>query len=122
MILSAPAERYNRQDQVNFRTEVLRESEALRTDLPFRVLRASTTWDPPSIADGAVTAITVDVLGAKKGDPVSVGFTTPTAAANMILSGYVDVNDRVRVVLFNKNGAALDLGSGTVNVMVFQLR
>jgi len=122
MILSAPAERYNRQDQVNFRTEVLRESEALRTDLPFRVLRASTTWDPPSIADGAVTAITVDVLGAKKGDPVSVGFTTPTAAANMILAGYVDVNDRVRVVLFNKNGAALDLGSGTVNVMVFQLR
>jgi len=117
-----PREHYNRVNEIETRVQIAREIEALQANAPFRVLRASVTWNPPSVADGAVTATTVDVPGAKKGDPAIVGFTSPTSGVNMTLTGYVDVNDRVRVVLLNKNGAALDLASGTLNVMVFQGR
>src|SRR5690606_37863290 len=48
-------------------------------------LSATTTWDPPSLANGAQTTTTVTVNGAALGDPVIVGFTR--SLQGMLLTG-----------------------------------
>ena len=117
-----PPERHDRRDQIQVRGRIEREFARLDTDYPFKVLRASATWNPPSIGNGAVTSVVVDCLGAKIGDPVAVGFTANAAGNDILWSGYVQAADKVRVTFLNQTGGALDLASGTVNVLVFQLR
>ncbi len=84
-----------------------------------RMLSATTSWNPGSIADGAMESTTVMVTGANLGDVVSVGFT-PATAAGWVISGQVSGVDTVRVTLFNKTGGALDLPNGTLRAAVHQ--
>jgi hypothetical protein len=84
-----------------------------------RVLSATTTWDPPSIADGAQTNTTVTVTNAAIGDTCVVGFTT-AVPAGAILVGQVTSANTVTVTLFNKTGSALDLASGTLRATAIQ--
>jgi hypothetical protein len=84
-----------------------------------RVLSATATWDPTSLADGASGATVVGVTGAAVGDPVFVGFSSLTAG-NWQISGTVSSADNVTVSLFNKTGGTVDLPSGTLRVTVFK--
>jgi hypothetical protein len=78
---------------------------------------ASTTWDPGSIADGAIASTTVTVTGVGTGDAceVAVGHSAGIPAG-AILAGSVTSANTVTVTLFNKTGGALDLASGTLRV------
>jgi hypothetical protein len=120
--LPVPPERHDRRDQIQMRTRIEREFARVDVDHPYRVLRGSATWNPPSTADGAIASTTVTCLGARIGDPVTVGFTANVAGNELLWTGYVQAADTVRVVFLNKQGAAVDLASGTITVMVFQLR
>lgn len=81
-------------------------------------LSATATWDPPSVAAGAQTTTTVAVSGAVLGDPVTVGFSLQLQT--MQLTGYVSTAGTVTVVLQNGTAGAIDLGSGTLRVGVWQ--
>lgn len=83
-----------------------------------RRLTGSTTWDPASIADGAVASTTVTVTGAAVGDRAVASLST-LGANDVLISAHVQATDTVRVVILNKTGGALDLGSGTLNVDVW---
>jgi hypothetical protein len=80
-------------------------------------LTATATWDPASVADGAVVSTTVTVTGAAVGEPCVAGLTTMTTT-NMTITAYVSAANTVTVVIFNKSGGAVDLGSGTLRVAV----
>lgn len=84
-----------------------------------RILTATATWNPLSVADGASTATLVGVSGAALGDPVAVGFTSLTAG-NWQISGTVNAANQVTVSLLNKTGGAVDLASGTLRVAVMK--
>ena len=77
------------------------------------------TWDPGSIADGAMTSTTVTVPGAVVGNTVCVGFST-AVPAGALLVGAVTAYQTVTVTLFNKTGGDLDLASGTLRADVWQ--
>ena len=76
------------------------------------------TWDPGSVADGALTSTVLTVTGAVVGDPVAVGFST-AVPAGALLVGAVTAADSVTVTLLNKTGGALDLTSGTLKAIVW---
>lgn len=82
-------------------------------------LRGTVTWDPASIADGAITSTTVTVTGAAVGDTVSVGFSV-AVPAGAVLAGAVTSANTVTATIFNKTGSPLDLGSGTLRADVWQ--
>lgn len=82
-------------------------------------LAATKTWDPASVADGAMTSTTVTVTGAAIGDLVAVGFSL-AVPAGMVLSGSVTASNTVTVTLFNKSGSVQDLASGTLRAAVWQ--
>ncbi|MFN3650102.1 MAG: hypothetical protein ACK47B_11030 [Armatimonadota bacterium] len=84
-----------------------------------KYLSATKVWDPPSIADGAITSTTVTVTGAAVGDLAVAGLTTLTAGL-ALLSAHVTAADTVTVVLLNKTGGALDVASGTLRVGVWK--
>lgn len=81
------------------------------------VLKASTIWDPPSLANGATTSTTVTVTGAAIGD-----FALASLAGlvdGLILTATVPITgNAVRVMLTNLTGATLDVGSSALNVAV----
>jgi hypothetical protein len=79
-------------------------------------LSASTTWDPPNIANGASSAVSLTVGGAVVGDMVSASFSN--ALGGLSLTAQVSAADAVEVRLSNASGAAVDLASGTVRVTV----
>lgn len=85
-----------------------------------KVITGTTTWDPASIADGAITTTTVTVTGAAVGDVCMVGLTTLTTEDAMLV-GKVSAADTVEVVLFNKTGGNMDLSSGTLRAVVFKM-
>ena len=76
---------------------------------------AELTWDPASIADGAVANQNVTVQGAALGDQAVASFSLGTGNGVMI-SARVIAADTVQVTVFNKSGGALDLASGTLRV------
>lgn len=82
-----------------------------------RIMSATKSWDPPNVADGAMTSTTVTVTGALVGDVVQCGLST-LVVAGWVLSGYVSAADTVTVTLFNKTGGAVDLASGTLRATV----
>ncbi|HWQ36946.1 MAG TPA: right-handed parallel beta-helix repeat-containing protein [Blastocatellia bacterium] len=84
-----------------------------------KYLTTATTWDPPSLADGAVASTTVTVTGAAAGDACSAGHDQ--LGSNLVmLSCHVQGADTARVTVLNKTGGALDLGSGTLRVFVWK--
>ena len=82
-----------------------------------KVLTGSKTHDFASIADGARASTTVTVTGAALGDYV-VGVSVSVDAAGGVLSGYVSAANTATVDLLNETGAALDLASATLRVLV----
>lgn len=81
-------------------------------------LSVTATWDPPSLADGAVAATLVTVTGAAVGDTALASFNI--GGKNMLLSAFVEGVDTVRVVLMNKDGVTHDLSSSTLRVDVWK--
>jgi hypothetical protein len=82
-------------------------------------MSGTTTWDPASVADGAMVSTTVTVAGAVQGDVVAAGFDA-MVHAGWLISGYVSAADTVTVVLFNKTGGTRDPGLGVVTVDVWR--
>lgn len=80
------------------------------------VLTGSKTFDFASVADGEQATTTVTVTGAALGDfcQASVG----VSLAGALLTAYVSAANTVTVVLQNKSGAAVDLASTTLRVLV----
>lgn len=79
-------------------------------------LRASTTWDPASVAAGGSVSTTVAVPGARFGDAASA--TLGVNLSGLVLSAHVSANNTVTVVLANPTAGAVDLPSTTLRVRV----
>lgn len=86
----------------------------------YRGFRATATWDPGSCGDYSQVNTTVSVGGAAVGDAVAVGFTTALTAGsgNLFVLGEVTSANTVTVKLHNMSGGTVDLGSGTLSVVV----
>lgn len=79
------------------------------------------TWNPGSIAAAGYEAEDVTVPGAAVGDFVMASLTT-MVTNDMMLTAHVSAADTVKVILFNPTAGAIDLGSGTLAVIVFKAR
>lgn len=79
-------------------------------------LTGSTTYDPPSLADGAGTTTTVTVTGAVLGGFASCSFSLDTQG--IMLIPWVSGADTVSVRFQNESGGTLDLASGTLKARV----
>jgi hypothetical protein len=82
--------------------------------------QVTATWDPGSVAAGSSTSTTVTVPGAAMLDFVRVAFSLDLQG--MDIGGYVSAPNTVTVLLSNLTGAAIDLGSGTLAVLVERSR
>lgn len=90
------------------------------TDLYGTWLTATATWDPANLAtDGAATSTTVTVTGAQVGN-TAWATHNQIGANDVLISAHVQAADTVRVVIMNKSGGALNIGSGTLTVHVRQ--
>lgn len=79
----------------------------------------SATYDPPSLAAGAVGAIqTATVTGATMGDFVKASFSLDLQGIR--ISAWVSAADTVKYQFQNPTAGAIDLGSGTVRLRVEQ--
>lgn len=85
-----------------------------------KVLTNTATWDPASINDGDTASTTVTVTGATLLNSTCTASFSSITAADWFLSAYVTAADTVTVTLLNETGGAVDLGSGTLRVHVFQ--
>jgi hypothetical protein len=81
-----------------------------------RLLEASTTYDPPSLAAGEGVTTTVTVPGAAIGDFARASFSTDLQG--VILTAWVSAVDTVSVRFQNGTAGTVDLGSGTLRVRV----
>jgi hypothetical protein len=76
----------------------------------------SVTYDPPSLNDGAGVTTTVAVTGATPGDFVDVSFSLDLQG--ITLTAYAFQNNNVAVRFQNESGGSVNLGSGTLKVVV----
>jgi hypothetical protein len=79
------------------------------------------TFDAGSIAAGSYEAEEVTVPGAAVGDFVLVSLSS-IGTEDLMISGNVSAADTVQCILFNPTGSAVNLGSGTLSVLVFKSR
>lgn len=78
-------------------------------------LTGSSTYDPPSLIDGAGATTTVTLTGAALGDFVeTVSFSLDLQG--ITVTGYVSAANTVSVRFQNESGATVDLASGTIRV------
>lgn len=84
-----------------------------------QVLRASATFNPANLADGAGETTTVTVTGAVLGDFAQASFSL--ALQGLIVTPSVSAADTVSVRFQNESGGALDLASGTLRVRVHRI-
>ena len=82
--------------------------------------KVTKTWDPASVSAGGTTTTTVTVPGASLGDFVLASFSLDMAGC--VFSAYVSAANTVTVVIQNMTGAAVDLASGTIAVLVLKSR
>jgi hypothetical protein len=80
----------------------------------------TTTWDPGSIATGAEEVKEITVSGAALGDFVLVSFSLDVA--DLTLTAAVTATNTVTAQLSNLTGGAVNLGSGTLKVLVLKSR
>lgn len=74
-------------------------------------------WNPASMVNGSgVTSPAVTITGAAFGDVVEVA--APYSLQGIMVYGYVDAPDTVRVRLHNGTGSTIDLASGNWRVLV----
>lgn len=76
----------------------------------------TSVFDPPSIANGASTTVTLAASGAAIGDMVAASFSN--SLAGLTLTGYINAAGSVTGVFANNTGAAVDLASGTVKFSI----
>ena len=76
------------------------------------------TWDPASIANGATEDVDVTYAGATLGDYVLASFSLDVAGLE--LSAQVTATNTVTATLANSTGAAVNLASGTLKVLVLK--
>lgn len=81
-----------------------------------RNFSASATWDPTSISSGASTSTSFTCSGAEMGFLATASFSLDLQG--LTISAYVNATNSVTVVLTNNTGSPVDLGSGTVRVLV----
>jgi hypothetical protein len=81
-----------------------------------RLLEASITYDPPSLAAGAGVTTTLNVTGAALGDFARASFSVDLQG--ITLTAWVSAADTVSVHFQNRTTGALDLASGTLRVRV----
>lgn len=77
-------------------------------------LIGSTTYDPPSLADGAGVTTTVTCVGALLGWFAQAAFSLDLQG--ILLTAWVSITDTVSVRWQNESGGTLDLPSGTLKV------
>ncbi len=87
----------------------------------FPVIKAigSATWNPGNITDGNNEAQDVTATGAALGDFVVVSFSLDVD--DLQLDGHVSAANTVTCVLSNSQTAAVNLASGTLRVICFDL-
>ena len=76
----------------------------------------STTYDPPSLADGESATTTVTVTGAALGDFATASFGADLQGVT--LDAWVSAADTVSVKFTNNTGSAVDLASATLRARV----
>ena len=76
----------------------------------------STTYDPPSLADGAGATTTVTVTGAALGDYASAAFSV--ALTGVTVTAWVSAANTVSVRFQNESGGVVDLASGTLTAYI----
>jgi hypothetical protein len=81
-----------------------------------RLLEASISYDPPSVAGGEGVTTSVTVAGAALGDFARASFSLDLQGVT--LTAWVSAVDTVSVRFQNGTTAAVDLGSGTLRVRV----
>jgi len=82
-------------------------------------INSVSTWDPANMpADGDVVAASVPCPGATVGMQVSATLSS-IGANNVMISAHVESTDNLRVILMNKTGGAIDIGSGALNCKVW---
>ena len=91
--------------------------EVLRPDFEARWACVTDIWDPPNMADGAITSTTIAVLGARVGDPALAGHDQ-IGANDVMISAHIQAAAVARVILYNRTGGALDIASGNLFVAV----
>ena len=79
-------------------------------------LRATLSYDPASLADGAGVSQAVTVTGAALGDEATAAFSVSTQG--IILNAQVTAANTVTVRFQNETGGAIDLAAGTIYVTV----
>jgi len=82
--------------------------------------KVEATWDPGEVAAGAKVSTTITVAGAALGDFVMRSFSLDLQ--ELTLTADVLATNTIEVVLANLTGAAVDLGSGTLRVLVLKSR
>jgi hypothetical protein len=80
--------------------------------------RASATYDPPLIAAGGTASTTVTVTGAALATDVVSRVQFSRALTGLIMNAWVSAADTVTVQFYNPTVGAIDLASGTVQVLV----
>lgn len=78
-------------------------------------LTGSASYDPPSLASGAVDSTTVPTPGGALGDIVDCSFSLDLQGVQ--LSAYVSLADTVTVRLQNNTGSTVDLGARTLRAI-----
>lgn len=81
-----------------------------------KYLTASDTWDPGAIADGDEEVKDVVCTGALLGDYAIASFSLDLT--DLVICAAVTAADTVSVSLLNNTGGSINLGSGTVRVLV----
>ena len=81
-------------------------------------VKVTGAWNPASIASGATATTTLTVSGASLGDFTLASFSL--SLAGLQLTSYVSEADTVTAVMSNLSGAAVDLASGTLAVLVMK--
>lgn len=82
---------------------------------------ASTTWDPGSLADGAVASVDVAFPSGLLVTDLAIARLSTITQPGWFVSANVANTNTVRVSIMNKTGAPVDLASGTLSVHVMRL-
>ena len=97
-----------------------RNLSALTAEFAYKgMFTASETHDFASLVDGAGETGSIAVNGAELGDLVIVSFSLDLQ--DQILTGYVQAADTVEYRLQNESTGTINLASGTIRVMVFDV-
>lgn len=79
------------------------------------------SWNPGSIAAAGYEAKDVTVPGAVVGDFAIASLTT-ILTNDMMLTAQVSAADTVTAILFNPTAGAINLGAGSLSILVFKSR